>query len=467
MLSKLRKLTALLLIVVLAFSMVLPQTTNVVQAEEIEFSPDTYQKIIEVDDWGPSITKLIVNLGEKVSEEEVTKDLYDVFVSRSDSRLEEPLLEEGYRKVTNAYISDRAGNPVNGISNFIVLELEIGPTISLGSAMNIDVHTLKNAWTENDYTITQVTDSGLVIDQSSGEIRELVDEFSTGEATYDGVRLTYADYVPAGDDDKTPLIIWLHGMAEGGTDPTVTLGANKATNFITDEVQDFYDGAYVLSVQTPTFWMDGFASIGDGTSIYEDALMALIKDYVADNPDIDPTRIYIGGLSNGGYMTMLMLRDYPDYFAAAIAVAESLEDELISDEDINNIAKTPLWFVHAANDSIVDPETTVLPTYERLVDAGADVHLTYYDDVHDLSGLYTNEDGSPYQYPGHSSWIHLYNNDPSTVIDGEEISVLEWVSTKENPDTATSIFNILILGMLLLVGGTIVFVIMHKRKINT
>jgi predicted peptidase len=42
--------------------------------------------------------------------------------------------------------------------------------------------------------------------------------------------------------------------------------------------------------------MDGYLTIGaDGTSKYEEALMALIKDYVANNPDIDPNRIYIGG----------------------------------------------------------------------------------------------------------------------------------------------------------------------------
>lgn len=58
--------------------------------------------------------------------------------------------------------------------------------------------------------------------------------------------------------------------------------------------------------------------------------MALIQEYVAKNPDIDPNRIYIGGASNGGYMTMLMIRDYPNYFAAAFPVCEGLNDRLIN-----------------------------------------------------------------------------------------------------------------------------------------
>lgn len=68
--------------------------------------------------------------------------------------------------------------------------------------------------------------------------------------------------------------------------------------------------------------MQGHTTISDGTSIYEDALMAFIKDYVSKNEDIDQNRIYIGGCSSGGYMTMLMIRDYPEYFAAALPVCE-------------------------------------------------------------------------------------------------------------------------------------------------
>jgi len=41
----------------------------------------------------------------------------------------------------------------------------------------------------------------------------------------------------------------------------------------------------------------------------------------------DTNRIYIGGDSNGGYMTMLMIRDYPSYFAAAFPTCEALRDD--------------------------------------------------------------------------------------------------------------------------------------------
>jgi predicted peptidase len=99
--------------------------------------------------------------------------------------------------------------------------------------------------------------------------------------------------------------------------------------------------------------------------------MALIQDYVAKNPDIDPNRIYIGGASNGGSMTMSMIMTYPDYFAAAYPASEGYADVFISDEQIEAIKDLPIWFTHAAGDKTNTPDTCTLATYNRLIAAGA------------------------------------------------------------------------------------------------
>jgi predicted peptidase len=159
--------------------------------------------------------------------------------------------------------------------------------------------------------------------------------------------------------------------------------------------------------------------------------MSLIKDYVAQNKDIDQDRIYIGGDSNGGYMTMLMIRDYPEYFAAAFPTCEALDDTLITDEDIENMKNLPIWFVHAKTDNVVPADQYVIPTYNRLVEAGAmDVHLSLFDNVVDTSGLYKNDDGTPYEYNGHWSWIYVYNNDVMKTIDGKTVSLMEWLANQ-------------------------------------
>ncbi|GJM74040.1 hypothetical protein HMSSN036_62560 [Paenibacillus macerans] len=167
----------------------------------------SYRTVVEVEDFGAQITKLIVDLGQPIPKNAVTEETFTVHVKRSDSRLDDPLIAEGDRKVTKAYVADQNGNPAKETGRYAVLEMEIGPEIKLSPAMNyVDV----GVWNDNKYTVTQQKDittesgviSGLVIDNSAGEIRELVDEFNTGKAAYEGVTLTYADYTPAKDKKK-------------------------------------------------------------------------------------------------------------------------------------------------------------------------------------------------------------------------------------------------------------------------
>lgn len=371
--------------------------SEVVQAKEVKTKPASYQTVTKIEDWGPAITKVIVDLGRPVPLNSVTTETFNVHVQRSDSRLQNPFIEEGYRKVTKAFVADKRGNPAVKTGKYAVLEMEVGPTVTLSSPMNYNMSSSLNDWVDSEYTITQQKNiltpagniSGLIADTFTGGVRELVDDFGTGEATYGGVTLTYADYIPAKDKQKNPLIIWLHGMGEGGTDPTIAISGNKAVNFASEEVQSYFNGAYVLVPQTPTYWMDGNTGFGDGTSKYEDALMSLIKDYVAKNKDIDTDRILIGGDSNGGYMTMLMIRDNPDYFAAAFPTCEALKDTLITDEEILSMKELPIWFISAKTDTTVPVSEYVVPTYNRLIEAGAkDIHMSLFDNVIDTTGLY-------------------------------------------------------------------------------
>lgn len=423
------------LAVILAAVMTVSTGVNVL-AKNVKPLPTSYRTVAEIQDWGAATTKVIVELGKPVREGSVSKDTFSVLISRSDKRLATPLIESGYATVTDAYVSDEDGKPA-AAGKYATLEMKIGPNVSLTSPLNYASGS--NVWIDCKYTITQLKDipfgsgviSGLVADQFAGGVRKLVDEFSLGKANYDNKTLTYADYAPKVDNKKNPLIIWLHGGGEGGTDATIPLSANKSVNLITDEIQSYFGGAYVLVPQTPTRWMDGFTGKSDGTSIYENALMALIKDYVAKNSDVDPNRIYVGGCSNGGYMTMLLVRDYPGYFAAAYPVCEGLNDAKITDSDIQKIMQTPLWFTCAATDTTLPPVANTLPTYSRLVAAGdKNVQLSYFDKVVDKTGLYTKADGTPYEYNGHWSWTYVYNNQCSNIINGKVTTIMEWMAAQ-------------------------------------
>jgi hypothetical protein len=97
----------------------------------------------------------------------------------------------------------------------------------------------------------------------------------------------------------------------------------------------------------------------------------------------------------------------------------------------------PIWFVHAADDKTTIPQQTVLPTYERLLAAGAgNVHLSYYDHVVDVTGFFGGDD---YYYNGHWSWIYCHDNLPDfdfdgkpVLWDGRPVTIMEWMAAQHN-----------------------------------
>jgi predicted peptidase len=324
---------------------------------------------------------------------------------------------------------------------YLTLEMLVGPTESLGSPLNY--YNRSNAWIDCEYSITQEkpisTDSlmitGIKAEKLGKQFRLGVDDFSLGSYTYNDAKwgeitLGYAAFKPETAGNR-PLIIWLHGGGEGGTDATIPLSANKSVNLASDEIQEIFGGAYVLVPQTPTRWMDDGTgeSMHSPGAMYTRSLKYLIDQYVADNPGVDTNRIYLGGCSNGGYMTIDLLLDYPEYFAAAYPVCEGMHDVELTDSDIETLKKTPMWFTTAATDRTLPAPANTVGTYDRLVKAGDErVLLTYYRDIHDLSGKYFDEEGNPYEYNGHWSWIHVYNNENTLIIDGKETTIMEWLA---------------------------------------
>ena len=220
-------------------------------------------------------------------------------------------------------------------------------------------------------------------------------------------------------------MIWLHGAGEGGADARIALLGNKVAALIGQEFQSALGGAYVLAPQTPGFWMEydeeGHWQDNPGTaSVYTKALRELIQAFV-DKFTVDADRILIGGCSNGGYMTMNMVLQYPDVFAAAYPICEAYRDSGITDKQLEGIRNLPIWFTYAQNDTVVPPADYEAPTIERLRAINPNLRTSVFADVHDTSGLYTNEDGTPYQYQGHWSWFYFFNNECVDDTTGENL----------------------------------------------
>jgi len=398
-----------------------------------------YTMVVEGFDWGAGVSKVVLAADKSVSS--VNARDYTVAVTRrTDCGPIPPEQAAGERIVVSAYVSDEKAAP-RAEGNHITLVLAVAPNWTLGSPIQY-VRNDKcrgNVWIDYDLTVTDKV-GGRVWDQKAGRISPPVDRFDlTGRFTHaSGKTLSYASFTPKTTRAKSPLLIWLHGGGEGGTDPTIPLLGNRATSYASDAIQDIFEGAYVLVPQCPGAWMHNAAGVmteGKEDDVYNIALMALIREYVAAHPGIDATRIYVGGCSNGGYMSLKLMLLHPDYFAAGFISSLAYQSQYISDAQIKSIAGLPIWFVHSADDQTTVPDRTVLPVYERLRAAGArNVHLSYYDHVVDITGLFGGED---YRYNGHWSWIYLHANqcrldrDLSPVrLDGRPVSVMEWLAAQ-------------------------------------
>ena len=397
----------------------------------------SYRQVIEGFDWGPAVNKVILSLDDTTSY--VNPGDYLVLASRKSS-VGEIAKEQssGQRNVVFAYVSDERGDKVK-TGKYITLVLAVGPNLPIGSPIQY-FRGKGNQWI--DYQLSIINNkSQHVWDNSIGKIIPLVDQYSLqGKYTHsEKLTMSYASYTPKTKKEKSPLIIWLHGGGEGGVDPTIPLLGNKAANYASEEIQSVFEGAYVLVPQCPGAWMhnsQGVTTHGKENDIYNEGLMALIKEYVKSNPKIDASRIYVGGCSNGGYMALKLILLYPDYFAAAYISSLAYQSQYISDQELLKIKKVPIWFVHSKDDGVTIADQTVVPVYKRLIAAGAkNVHFTFYDHVYDVTDFFG---GKGYQYNGHWSWVYLHKNLPRVDFDGSPVivsgkpaSIMEWLAAQK------------------------------------
>lgn len=397
-----------------------------------------YTAVVEGFDWGPAVNKVILELDEAVSS--VNRKDFTVQVERKSECVDLSTEQaSGYRRVVHAYVSNAEG-ALFPEEKYITLVLAVAPNQPLGSPIQYarNEKCRGNNWIGYNMTITDKANDR-VWDTETRRISPLLDRFDlSGKFQYKpGLTLSYASFTPETDEDKVPLIIWLHGGGEGGTDSSIPLIANRAANYASDEIQALFGGAYVLSPQSPTFWMDSGEGMTSGkvNDIYNEALMALFNEFIARNPKIDKDRIYVGGCSNGGYMTLKLLLEHPDYFAAAFPSALAYQSQYITDKQIESIKHIPIWLIQSKDDAVTVPDQTAIPVYERLKAAGAEnVYFSFYDHVVDITGFFGGKD---YHYNGHWSWIYSHANacrrdyDGSLVLlDGRPTTIMEWLAAQ-------------------------------------
>jgi len=169
-----------------------------------------------------------------------------------------------------------------------------------------------------------------------------------------------------------PLILFLHGAGERGSDlnKVKVHGPPK----IVEKQKDF--PFIVVSPQCPEddWWTDK-----------TEVLINLLDDIVA-RYNVDTERVYLTGLSMGGYGSWALAAEYPKRFAAVAPICGGGNRIMAF-----RLKDMPVWAFHGAKDNVVP-----LKQSEEMVDAikarGGDARLTVYPNA------------------GHDSWTETYNN---------------------------------------------------------
>jgi autotransporter-associated beta strand protein len=209
-----------------------------------------------------------------------------------------------------------------------------------------------------------------------------VSDFLAGTLTESGtgLQLPYRLYVPSGYDaaKEYPLVLFLHGSGESGTDNTSQVNSN--INNLLSHVKTTQYSSFLLAPQTDSGWAWYDDSPSDAIRMTLSVISLLETQY-----NIDADRLYITGLSMGGFGTWETIWQNPGLFAAAVPICgggQTSKAPLMVDE--------PIWNFHNSGD------TTVSVTYSREMIAA----------VQAAGGrpLYTE-----YQTSGHNAWSAAYN----------------------------------------------------------
>ncbi len=210
--------------------------------------------------------------------------------------------------------------------------------------------------------------------------------FQYKSVTSDGfsTTLNYRLYVPEDYDPsvKYPVVMFLHGYGERDNGSNVN-EAQLNFGMMTDFFQRGYHKEFpciIIAPQCPKDkqWAEqgytGSYTISDtpGTGTFNESIQLCKKavDQTIAEYSVDTDRLYVTGLSMGGYGTWNLLTHYPDYFAGAIPICGGA-DPSKADRLIN----TPIWCFHGSADPTV-PASGTGDIYKAVTAAGG--HLIDY-----------------------------------------------------------------------------------------
>ena len=214
--------------------------------------------------------------------------------------------------------------------------------------------------------------------------------------TKDKASLPYRLLKPDGYDkdgkDRFPLVVFLHGAFGRGTDNKKQLRSG-VEEFATDQARKKHP-CFLAIPQCPpdkqwtnVGWFDGKRNVPLAKSPTEPSALVLdLIDTVASEYRIDKDRIYLTGVSMGGYGTWDLVSRRPELFAAAIPISAGGDPS-----QAEKLAKLPIWAFHGGADPLV-PVERPRDMIVAIKKAGGEPKYTEYKGI------------------GHDAWTPTYRN---------------------------------------------------------
>ena len=219
--------------------------------------------------------------------------------------------------------------------------------------------------------------------------------FVAADGSKHAYRLRFPDGFTEGDSRRYPLVLLLHGAGERGADNEAQL-VHGAIEFAKPQRQAEYP-CFVLVPQVATGqrWVDvdwgqpgGAGSFPEKDSPDFAAAIGMVREWI-EGGRVDPRRVYVTGLSMGGYGSWYAGAAYRDLFAAAAPICGGGDPSWAA-----RYAGMPIWAFHGAQDKAV-PVVRSREMISALTAAGQQP-----------KPLYT-------EYPegGHNVWTETYLRD--------------------------------------------------------
>lgn len=160
------------------------------------------------------------------------------------------------------------------------------------------------------------------------------------------------DYEPGGH--PLPVVLFLHGASLCGNN----LDRVRRYGSIAAVEKGKIIPTYIIAPQNPG-------------GAWKPKRLLNILEWVEKNYPVDTTRIYVLGMSLGGYGTLDFVGTYPEKVAAAMALCGGT-----SLQDVSGLGKVPLWIMHGTADRAVSIQQSK-QIVKKLQDMGSDQLLRY------------------------------------------------------------------------------------------